>query len=243
MFLNQKNNFFIFFSCIFFVVIIIGCNTQSSTSTDDSKQSTTTTIQPQTDMGKDIKIIFLHHSTGNNVWQGGVSGWFSTYNTNNSSSYQISERAFPDTPWPWANYPSDYYRIWILKEGNNQTGTEQLETLTSNYKVIIFKNCYPVCEIGADTGNPDPASSTKTLENYKAAYNALKTKMKSFTNNRFVVWTPAVRLESELKSSYPDSYAMIAQRCKDFSDWIKNVWDEKGDNIYVWDFSRRSTAE
>ena len=25
-------------------------------------------------------------------------------------------------------------------------------------------------------------------------------------------------------------------RAKEFFDWVKNDWDEEGDNIYLWDF-------
>jgi hypothetical protein len=27
-----------------------------------------------------------------------------------------------------------------------------------------------------------------------------------------------------------------ANRMKSFTDWVRNTWDESGDNIYLWDF-------
>jgi len=130
------------------------------------------------------------------------------------TNYVIEERNYPDNPWPWDNYPSDYYRLWIGGEGSTtDPDIHNLETLCSQYTLIIWKHCYPVTEIGPDSGNPDPASPTKTLENYKAAYTALKQKMRSFPNNRFIVWTGAVEQQSNCS---PEQ----AQRLKAFHDWI-----------------------
>jgi hypothetical protein len=47
-------------------------------------------------------VIFLHHSTGGNVfYEGNVSDWFTTYNSAHGTSYQITERAYPNDPYPW----------------------------------------------------------------------------------------------------------------------------------------------
>lgn len=44
--------------------------------------------------GKAVKIIFLHHSTGECIWNGGVSEWFKKYNANHGTNYQIVEQIF-----------------------------------------------------------------------------------------------------------------------------------------------------
>jgi hypothetical protein len=153
-----------------------------------------------------------------------------TRNASLGTSYAISQYYYPDTPWPWSNYPADYYRLWVGTEGSTTNPSiYNLETLCSNYHLIIWKHCYPVMEMEADSGVADPASDTKTLANYKAAYNAIKTKMRSFPNNKFIVWTGAVELSN-------GSNEAQAQRLKDFRDWVINTWDEAGDNIFVFDF-------
>ena len=108
-------------------------------------------------------------------------------------------------------------------------GQATLEMLTPQYDVVVFKHCFPVCNIEADTGDPDVTSSVKTTENYKAQYEALKTKLRSFPANRFVLWTGAAKLQSEISVD-------MATRARAFFDWVMNEWDEPGDNIYVWDF-------
>lgn len=185
--------------------------------------------------GTDAKIIFLHHSTGGVIWGGGVEGWFSTYNGSKGTSYQITAPDYPDAPYPWANYPYDYWNIWINHAGNAEyEGNETLEMLTQQYDVIVWKHCYPVSGVGPDTGSPSISSEAKTLENYKLQYAALKDKMHSFPSTLFVVWTGAALKQSETN-------AEDAERAKQFFDWVKGTWDEKGDNVFVWDFWQLET--
>jgi hypothetical protein len=179
------------------------------------------------------KIMFLHHSTGEVVWEGGVASWFDSYNSKNATLYEISQVLYPDSPYPWQNYPYDYWHLWADgKASEEQVPT--IESLTSEYDVVIFKHCFPVSGIEADTGQADIESSTMTIENYKVQYNALKTKLNSFSNNKFIVWTGAALLQSE-------SDAEQGKRAREFFTWVKNSWDKKGDNIFVWDFFELET--
>lgn len=176
------------------------------------------------------KIIFLHHSTGEVIWNGGVADWFAAYNTAHGTRYVIEERAFPSgDPYPWENYPYDYWNIWVKHAGSSAyRGEPTLEMLTKTCQLIVFKHCFPVSGIEAD-GETAASSPDKTLANYKLQYAALKAKLKTFPNVRFVVWTGAALLKAETSPEQAD-------RAKAFFDWVKNVWDEPGDNIYVYDF-------
>ena len=131
--------------------------------------------------------------------------------------------------YPWENYPYDYWNIWVKHAGTSPyRGEPTLEMLSKDYQLIVFKHCFPVSGIEAD-GTPAYSVPDKTIANYKLQYSALKTKLRSFPNVRFVVWTGAALIEAETS---PEQ----AERAKRFFDWVKNVWDEPGDNIYVWDF-------
>jgi hypothetical protein len=189
-------------------------------------------------------IIFLHHSTGYNIWLGNTNKYVSKitgkgdiskcvdrYNRKNSTEYHITEQFFPkSSPYGWNNYPFDYYNIWVKNAGNEPYMDEPtLELLTKEYEIIVFKHCFPVSKISEDTGLPDINSKEKRLENYKLQYDALKTKMKSFPNTKFIVWTPAVYTMEVMTEEE-------ALRTQQFHDWIINDWDESGDNIFVWDF-------
>lgn len=89
-------------------------------------------------MGKYISIIYLHHSTGNGIWRGGVPQWLNEYNSDNGANYRIIEKAFPSgNPYKWKNYPFDYWNIWVKNAGYKPYMEEPtLETLTQLFDVI-----------------------------------------------------------------------------------------------------------
>ncbi|MCK4310471.1 MAG: hypothetical protein KAV80_03370 [Methanomicrobia archaeon] len=183
----------------------------------------------------DVKIIFLHHSTGGCIWEGGVEEWFENYNDAEEVNYQITAREYPANDYPWENYPYDYWNIWINHAGNAPyKGQDTLEILTEDYDVIIWKHCFPVSYIEADTGEPEINSSTKSIENYKLQYNALRDKMRQFPNTRFIVWTGAALIRGETAEEN-------AQRARQFFNWVKNEWSEEGDNVFIWDFYELET--
>ena len=188
-------------------------------------------------MKRKINIIFLHHSTGNNVWQGGVPEWIADYNTKNNTSYFITESAFPKkVPYGWKNYPFDYYNIWVKNSGNLSYLEEPtLEMLTSEYNVICFKHCFPVSRVNVDTGNPDIESEEKTLENYKLQYNAIKEKLHQFPDTKFILWTGAALVKAQTTEEE-------AIRANEFFTWVKEHWNEQKDNIYLWDFRELETG-
>lgn len=198
----------------------------------------------EVNMADPVNIIFLHHSTGKCIWEGGLSNfgkklgfdsdvvnWFDDYNDETGKNYKIQETDFPKkSPYGWNNYPFDYYNIWVKNAGTQPFMEEQtLELLTKKYDVIIFKHCYPVSSIQADSTTPDINSDKKTLGNYKLQYEALKSKLLEFPETKFIVWTPTALVE---KASNKDE----AVRATEFSEWVKSIWDTKGDNIYLWDF-------
>lgn len=215
-------------SVLLFIFFLIGC---------ESKQN------------EMKKIIFLHHSTGQNIWLGNthpyvnrfikksdVRTFFNRYNRKNNTNYFITDRFFPKAePYGWKNYPYDYYNIWVKNAGDSlYKGEQTLEILTKEFDIIIFKHCFPVSNIQDDTGMPDINSEEKRLENYILQYNALKAKMHEFPDKKFIVWTPAVHVKNLLSQ-------VEAERTREFYEWVKNVWDEKGDNIFVFDFYNYET--
>ncbi|MFA5134428.1 MAG: hypothetical protein WC505_01415 [Patescibacteria group bacterium] len=181
--------------------------------------------------GSGHNIIFLHHSTGANVWAGGVSEWFDDYNAEHGTSYRITDREFPkDSPYGWENYPYDYWNIWVSHAGESEYLEEPtLEILTGEYDTIVWKHCFPVSDIGPDTGSPSASSPDKTVGNYKLQYAALKDKMLEFPENTFIVWTGAAQVQ---EATSADS----AERAREFFTWVADTWDEPGDNIFIWDF-------
>lgn len=198
-------------------------------------------------------ILFLHHSTGAVILEGGrntikmlghklpleksdVPKWFDNYNRSGGTSYKLTEQIFPkDSPYGWNNYPYDYYNIWVKNAGTRPFKEEPtLEILTKKFNLIIFKHCFPVGDLKEDINKPDIDSPEKRIENYKLQYQALKQKMLEFPGTKFLVWTGAVRVES---ATNPAS----AARARAFFDWVRNDWDTANDNIYLFDFEKLET--
>lgn len=196
---------------------------------------------------KSYNIIFLHHSTGQLIYNAGiesnrifrklfpqkayVSKWFYDYNKKNKTNYIITEQYFPkSSPYGWNNYPYDYYNIWVKNAGEIPYLEEPtLEILTKKYDLIIFKHCYPVSNIYNDINKPDVNSNEKRLENYKLQYLALKRKFHEFPHTKFLVWTGAVQVKSNITEEQ-------AINTKSFFDWVRNEWSTDNDNVYIWDF-------
>jgi len=215
--------------CALLTLLVFSCGGSSGSDTsgvNNNNGDTTGTVTG----------IFLHHSTGSNIWGGGVPALVTQYNTAHDTDYQISEQNFPkDSPYGWSNYPYDYWNIWVNNAGEVAYMEEPtLEILSEQYDLIIWKHCFPVSGIGPDTGNPDISSSSKTIENYMLQYNALKAKMLEFPSVKFIVWTGAALVESQTTEEQ-------AARSRTFFEWVKNEWDEPGDNIFIWDFYELET--
>jgi hypothetical protein len=205
------------------VIGVIGCGTEGS----DLQQR-----QEEVEAVPDgaVRIIFLHHSTGGVIWDGGVAGWFDDYNATNGTHYVVTERAYPGDGYPWSNYPYDYWNIWIKHAGKRPYKKQDtLEILAADYDLIVWKHCFPVSDVEADAGSPKIASDRKSVENYQVQYEALKGKMRQFPNTRFIVWTGAAQVAGATNESN-------ARRAEQFFNWVKQSWDEPGDNIYIWDF-------
>jgi len=227
-----------FISIVFiFMIAFSGCqNSNSRDMSDENKK----------------KVLFLHHSTGKVIWQGGnnlfskikgkfgmkgaVEKWFDRYNRENGTDYQIEEMAFPKKePYGWNNYPFDYYNIWV-KNGREDYYMEEptLRVLAPEYDLIILKHCFPSSQI-VNHEVPDIDSERKTLDNYKLQYRALKKEMLKYPDTRFLFWTPPALTEHV---TTPES----ARAAHEFSRWMIEEWDENGDNIFIWDFRTLETG-
>jgi len=203
----------------------------------------------------ELNILFLHHSTGRIIWNGGAESLlsraterlsgrlsdfvspksalpklFADYNKDNNKKYSIEELNFPkETPYGWKNYPFDYYNIWVKNAGEEPYLEEPtLEILTKDYQVIIFKHCFPVSNIQPDDTTFNIDSEAKTLANYKLQYLALREKLQEFPETRFILFTGAAQVQGAISVEE-------ARRTQEFFKWVVEEWDLKGDNIHLWD--------
>ncbi|WP_243318704.1 hypothetical protein [Geothrix paludis] len=204
------------------------------------------------------RILFLHHSTGEAIWEAGLPQFFQTWNANHGTRYAITEMTYPmangghtwldrmlptrvfrrlvHDRYPWENNPYDYWNLWVAHAGTARDRQEpNLDDLAASHDVIVFKHCFPISRVLPEDGVPSVASPKKTLANYRLQYEALKTRMHQFPRTTFIVWTGPALTEA---STTPEE----AERARQFATWVKETWDEKGDNIFVWDFRELETG-
>ncbi len=187
--------------------------------------------KPVTSGNGAVNILFLHHSTGNNIWSGGVKQWFE--NIQSKKPYHITEQWFPVN---YGNNPYDYWNIWVKHAGDSPFQYEPtLEMITKEFDVVVFKHCFPVSSINDEGTKGSADSPVKTIQNYKAQYNALSAKLSEFPRTKFIVWTGAALTKA---ATSPEN----AKRAGAFFDWVRTEWDKPGDNIYLWDFQKLETG-
>ena len=93
---------------------------------------------------------------------------------------------------------------------------------------LKFKHCFPVSNIQAELDTADINSDVQTISNYKLQYNALRDKLHEFPEVKFIVFTGAAQVRSNITEDE-------AKRASEFFSWVKDDWDTAGDNIYIWD--------
>ncbi|WLT29998.1 hypothetical protein [Geothrix sp. PMB-07] len=227
------------------------CSRSASSASVTSKEHA---MQPSP---KPVRIAFLHHSTGGIVWESGLPQFIQSWNATHGTDYRITELPYPSATgghtslrkllparvfnvliknhYPWDNQPYDYWNLWVAHQGENRDRSElNLDDLARSYDVIVFKHCFPVSRVQPEEGAPSVSSPKQTLANYKLQYEALKTRMRQFPQIRFILWTGPALTES---GTTPEE----AERARQFASWVKETWDEKGDNLFLWDFRELET--
>lgn len=199
----------------------------------------------------DVDIVLLHHSTGDIIWHGKEIPLFTKivrkispklaklasskaklpklineYSLHNEKTYHIDALRYPVNS---GNNPYNYYDNWVKNDQNTSTSNNlSLDELTKRYNVIIFKHCFSAAHIKEDKVESDINSSYKSISNYKHQYNALKQKLNSYPNTKFILFTGAAEVKSQINEAQ-------AQRANSFFTWVKNEWDTHDDNIFIWD--------
>ncbi len=184
--------------------------------------------------------VFLHHSTGGNIWgpngsPTSVPNEIDQYNADNGyfgdDACSLTEQGWPTNPWN--NEWSRWHKIF-----DNEDPNADIRPYLNSNKIIIIKSCFPSSHMTgwgspSDTLNPN----RKTVFNYKWHWRSFLRVMREHPDNFFVVWTNAPLAGG----STDDEEALLAHHfCKWAKDTLATGNDpeigEFPDNIYVFDF-------
>jgi hypothetical protein len=197
--------------------------------------------QPPEDV---VKLIFIHHSTGENWLMDDYGGLGLALQANN---YFVSDTNYgwgPDgigdrTDIPdwleWFVEPKrDGYMDAVYKESDANAGgwnyyTRSLSGPGGENQIIMFKSCFPNSDLYGNPNDPPQPGSDFTVANAKYIYNQLLTYFITRPDKLFVVITaPPLQRPSE------------PENARAFNIWLVNDWLEENDypynNVAVWDF-------
>ncbi|MBI5870309.1 MAG: hypothetical protein HZB44_05035 [Actinobacteria bacterium] len=207
-----------------------------------------------------VKLIFIHHSTGENWLTDGDGNLGSTLTTNN---YFVSDTNYGWGPadadagfdtigdhtdighwYSWFAGPNTgtYMTALYAESGQHSSYTRLASDPGGTNEIVMFKSCYPNSALSGNPGdaatvgaNPlrgqDAWSGAMTVANAKGIYNDLLPYFAAHQEKLFVVIT-APPLQSW------DTNASEAANARAFNNWLVDDWlDSYGhDNVAVFDF-------
>lgn len=178
------------------------------------------------------RMVFLHHSVGEGLLnEGGLRNQLLDMGILVKSATYGDEIGEDTDMNHWVTKFEEHMNdIFAFSSHGNQYRSDG-----QTNDVVMFKSCFPNSGIVADGDMPgDPTSPERTLANYKATFETLKSEMAKYPNKLFVYLTAPPQVPEV-------TTADRAQRARQFNDWLLKEFvaeyrDETGqDNFYVFD--------
>ena len=120
-------------------------------------------------------------------------------------------------PGAYNTYPAGWHYIWTSSAG---AAVACRENLLDNHDVIIFKSCYPCCDI----------NSQAQLDAYKTWYTAIRNFCVQQSAKKFVFLTPPPRVP-------PRTNATAAGLARDYATWMEwMLAGRRAWNCYCFNF-------
>lgn len=185
-----------------------------------------------------VKLIFIHHSCGEN-WLSDENGGLAHELSGNN--YFVSDTNYgwgPDgigdrtdiVDWPqWFTGPKrDLYMKKLFSEsGIHSPYTRTLANPGGENQIILFKSCFPNSAIEGSPGDPSKRGEGLTVGNAKAIYGELLRYFSSRPDKLFIAITAP-----------PVQDPGCAANARAFNTWLVTKWlsSYKGKNVAVFDF-------
>jgi hypothetical protein len=197
-----------------------------------------------------VRLIFIHHSTGENWLRDNNGGLGAALKDNN---YFVSDTNYGWGPngigdhtdignwWEWFRGPDSSEILKALNvEGGQHSDYSRLEKDPGGEnEIVMFKSCFPNSELHGDPNDPVPLidnnplrgensySEYHTVANAKGIYIDLLEYFKAHQEKLFVVITAP-----------PLSDRTFSSNARSFNQWLVNEWlkDYPYNNVFVFDF-------
>ena len=189
---------------------------------------------------KSIKLIFIHHSTGEN-WLADDNGGLGL--ELGSNNYFVSDTNYgwgPDSIGDLTDYfnwidwfigpQSQVYLDALYNEsGRHSNYTRSLSDPGGENKIIMFKSCFPNSDLSGNPNDPAMDGEWNTVGHAKFVYNQLLNYFQTRPDKLFIAITPPPLLDHT-----------NAENAREFSRWLSEDWLTENNytlnNVAVWDF-------
>jgi hypothetical protein len=187
-----------------------------------------------------VKLVFIHHSTGENWLTNGYGNLGSTLDKNNyfvsDTNYGWGPNAIGDRTdipnWPeWfrSNDTPTYMNALFTESGQNASYTRSLSDPGGENQIIMFKSCFPNSELAGNPNDPPGTYEDLTVSGAKYVYNEILKYFATRPDKLFVVITAP-----------PVSNPEHATNARAFNQWLVNDWLRENNytlsNVAVFDF-------
>jgi len=241
---------FFIFTILFGLITLNSCTTQykkndskiQNTNIDiidtkpnqiDEEKNTNNNIKPK-------RLIFIHHSTGENWLADDYGDLGKTLDKNNffvsDTNYgwgpnEIGDRTDIPDWYEWFNSPkTDIYMEALFNESEqNSEYTRTIKNPGGENEIIMFKSCFPNSELEGNPNDSPKKGEGLTVSNAKYVYNEILKYFASKPDKLFIVITAP-----------PVSDSTYAQNARALNKWLVNDWLSENNyinnNVAVFDF-------
>ncbi len=187
-----------------------------------------------------VKLIFIHHSTGENWLTDGYGDLGKTLGENNyfvsDTNYgwgpnSIGDRTdIPDwVEWFASNETPTYMNALFNESGQNASYTRNIPDPSGENEVIMFKSCFPNSDLYGSPNDPPGDYEDLSVSGAKYVYNEILKTFGAYPDKLFIVITAP-----------PLSDRTNAANARAFNNWLVNDWLRENDypfnNVAVFDF-------
>ncbi|MEW6406938.1 MAG: carbohydrate binding domain-containing protein, partial [Chloroflexota bacterium] len=187
-----------------------------------------------------VKLIFIHHSTGENWLTDGYGNLGQTLGENNyfvsDTNYGWGPEAVGDrtdipnwTEW-FASENTPVYMEALFNESEQHSSyTRTLTDPGGENEIIMFKSCFPNSALEGSPNDPPGEYEEMTVSGAKYVYNRILPFFASHPDKLFIVVTAP-----------PLSDSTYAENARAFNEWLVNDWLAENNytlnNVAVFDF-------
>ena len=193
-----------------------------------------------------VKLIFIHHSTGENWLADGYGDLGQTLDQNNyfvsDTNYGWGPETIGDrtdipnwTEWFASDMTPTYMAALFSESGQNSSYTRTLSDPGGENQIILFKSCFPNSALEGRPNDPPGTYEELTVSGAKYVYNTILQYFATRPDKLFVVITAP-----------PLSDGTYAKNARAFNNWLLDDWLRENNyalnNVAVFDFYNVLTA-